>query len=59
LEKRYKEVPVGTNILVYGEKELNSFQGGVRLADLGFITTKTLSGDTHLSPQSVFVLEPK
>jgi len=58
LEKRFRELPSSTSILVYGENELTSFQAGVRLADLGFITTKTLGGDKHLTPTSLFVLAP-
>lgn len=58
LEKRSKEIPAGRNILVYGESELPSFQGGVRLADLNVFTARTLSGNDHLKPESGFTLEP-
>jgi rhodanese-related sulfurtransferase len=58
LEKRYKEIPAGRNIVVYGENELESFRGGVRLADLGLYGTRTLSGNDHLKPESIFKLEP-
>lgn len=58
LEKRSKEIPAGRNILVYGESELSSFQGGVRLADLNVFTARTLSGNDHLKPESGFTLEP-
>ncbi|MFZ3031959.1 MAG: rhodanese-like domain-containing protein, partial [Candidatus Moraniibacteriota bacterium] len=58
LERRSKEIPAGRNILVYGESELSSFQGGVRLADLNVFTARTLSGNDHLKPESGFFLEP-
>lgn len=58
LEKRFREIPPSTMVLVYGESELISFQGGVRLSDLGIITTKTLSGNDNLGPSSLFVLQP-
>lgn len=58
LEKRSKEIPSGRNILVYGESEFTSFQGGVRLADLNIFTARTLAGNDHLKPESGFILEP-
>ncbi len=58
LEKRFREIPPGKNILVYGESELASFQGGVRLSDLNIFTAKTLSGNDHLKAGSPLPLEP-
>lgn len=58
LEKRYMEIPGNENIVVYGENEVVSFQGAVRLAGLDIITSKALRGNTHLQPDSIFLLEP-
>ncbi len=58
LEKRSDEIPPAQNIIIYGESELTSFQGGVRLSDLGIFTAKTLSGNTNLQKESVLSLEP-
>lgn len=58
LEKRRNEIPAGRSIVVYGENSLISFQGGVRLADLGIFSAQTLEGDKHLSPESGLSLEP-
>lgn len=58
LEKRYLEIPGNENIVVYGENEVVSFQGAVRLAGLDIITSKALRGNTHLDPESIFLLEP-
>lgn len=58
LEKRFREIPPSKNIIVYGESELASFQAGVRLSDLNIFTAKTLSGNTHLEPNSGLTLEP-
>lgn len=58
LEKRAAEIPAGRQIIVYGENNLVSFQGGVRLSDLGIFSARTLSGDKHLSPESGLILEP-
>jgi rhodanese-related sulfurtransferase len=45
LEKRAHEIPPARPLLVYGENELASFQGGVRLFDLHFYGAMTLSGN--------------
>lgn len=58
LEKRTKEIPVSKSIIVYGDAQLTSFQGGVRLADLSFYSTKTLSSPDTLKPVSGLPLEP-
>lgn len=58
LEKRVGEIPAGRQIVVYGENSLVSFQGGVRLSDLGIFTARTLEGNTHLSSASGLMLEP-
>lgn len=58
LEKRYMEIPGNENIVVYGENEVVSFQGAVRLSGLDIITSKALRGNTHLDPESIFLLEP-
>lgn len=58
LEKRSEEIPPAKNIIVYGESELVSFQGGVRLSDLNIFTAKTLSGNTNLQKESPLPLEP-
>lgn len=58
LEKRSGEIPPAKNIIVYGESELASFQGGVRLSDLNIFTAKTLSGNAHLQKDSPLPLEP-
>lgn len=58
LEKRVGEIPVGRQIVVYGENSLASFQGGVRLSDLGIFSARTLEGDTHFSSASGLMLEP-
>lgn len=58
LEKRVNEIPKFENIVVYGENEIASFQGAVRLAGLDIITSKALRGNTHLQPESIFLLEP-
>lgn len=58
LEKRWKEIPASKNIIVYGGSQLTSFQGGVRLADLSFYATKTLSSPDTLKPASGLPLEP-
>ncbi|MEI9966965.1 MAG: rhodanese-like domain-containing protein [Candidatus Moraniibacteriota bacterium] len=48
LETRAGEIPPAKSILVYGENELASFQGGVRLFDLHFYGAQTLSGNELL-----------
>lgn len=58
LERRSNEVPFGRIIIVYGENADVSYQGGVRLFDLGIFTAQTLIGNTHLSSESGLVLEP-
>lgn len=58
LEKRANEIPAGQQIIVYGENDSISFQGGVRLSDLGIFTAQTLSGNKYLSPDSGLPLEP-
>lgn len=58
LEKRVGEIPAGRQIIVYGENSFASFQGGVRLSDLGIFTARTLEGNTHLSSASGLPLEP-
>ncbi len=58
LEKRSGEIPAGSTIVVYGENELTSFQGGVRLADLNIFTGKTLAGSDYLKKESGLPIEP-
>ncbi len=58
LEKRKNEIPLAQEIIVYGENELASFQGGVRLADLNYFSVRTLSGNDHLSASSSLFREP-
>jgi len=58
LERRAKEIPSNTPLVVYGENEFASFQAGVRFADLNIFTAKTLSGNQNLSPESGLPLEP-
>ncbi|MEI8096511.1 MAG: rhodanese-like domain-containing protein [Candidatus Moraniibacteriota bacterium] len=58
LEKRAGEIPAGKPVFVYGENDLASFRGGVRLSDLGIFTAQTLNGDKYLSPDSGLPLEP-
>ena len=58
LEKRIGEVPAGRHIVVYGENDLASFQGGVRLSDLGIYSARTLTGGKYLSVLSGLPLEP-
>lgn len=58
LEKRSQEIPATKNIVVYGENEVIAFQGVVRLSGLNIITAKALRGNTHLKPESIFLLEP-
>jgi len=43
LEMKNKDIPRGKKILVYGTDSVNSFKGGVRLFDLGFLNVLTLS----------------
>lgn len=44
LEKSADKIPSGKNIIVYGENELQGFQAGVRLYDLGIMNTNVLKG---------------
>lgn len=44
IEKSTGEFPVGKEIIVYGDTELQGFQGGVRLYDLGFLAFRVLQG---------------
>ncbi|MFZ5982392.1 MAG: rhodanese-like domain-containing protein, partial [Patescibacteria group bacterium] len=41
LEKRRFEIPSSRTIILYGENALDSFQGAVRLFDLGFFNVRT------------------
>lgn len=43
LEERFREIPT-TALYVYGADDAQSFQAGALLSDLGFLTTKTVSG---------------
>jgi rhodanese-related sulfurtransferase len=58
LERRIGEVPAGRQIVVYGENDLASFLGGVRLSDLGIFSVRTLTGGKYLSSLSGLPLEP-
>lgn len=42
LEKSISKIPTGKEIFVYGENDLQGFQAGVRLYDLGIIGAKVL-----------------
>lgn len=44
LEKSSDKIPFGKELLVYGDTELQGFQGGVRLYDLGFMNFRVLKG---------------
>lgn len=44
LEKTTGKIPLEKEIFVYGNTNLQGFQGGVRLFDLGFFSVKILSG---------------
>jgi len=44
LEKSADKIPSGKLIVVYGENELQEFQAGVRLYDLGIMNAKVLKG---------------
>jgi hydroxyacylglutathione hydrolase len=43
LEKRNQEIPSNKKIILYGDTELEAFQAAVRLFDMGFFNTLTLS----------------
>ncbi|MDO8566291.1 MAG: rhodanese-like domain-containing protein [Candidatus Moranbacteria bacterium] len=58
LEKRVGEIPSGRQIVVYGENDLASFQGGVRLSDLGVFSARTLTGGKYLSTLSGLSFQP-
>jgi rhodanese-related sulfurtransferase len=58
LERRVREIPAGRQIVVYGENDVVSFQGGVILSDLGIFTAQTLSGNKYLAPESGLPFEP-
>jgi rhodanese-related sulfurtransferase len=44
LEKKRNEIPMSRSIVVYGESELESFQAGVKLYDLNFLSVQVLQG---------------
>lgn len=44
LEGYYDKIPTGSRIVAYGNSELEDFQVGVRLFDLGFFSTEILKG---------------
>lgn len=44
LERRRKEIPQGASLFVYGNTDFESYQGGVRLFDLGFYGTRVIQG---------------
>lgn len=44
LENFYEKIPTGISVTAYGNSELEDFQAGVRLFDLGFFSTKILKG---------------
>ena len=44
LEMLYQKIPTGYKIIAYGNSELEDFQVGVRMFDLGFFSTEILKG---------------
>lgn len=58
LEKRVSEIPVSRQIVVYGETDFISFQGGVRLSDLGIFSAKVLNGNDYFLDESGLFFEP-
>jgi rhodanese-related sulfurtransferase len=44
LEKSADKIPLEKTVVVYGENDLQSFQAGVRLSDLGIMSAKVLEG---------------
>lgn len=44
LEKSKDKLPLGKEIVVYGDTEMQGFQAGVRLYDLNFFAARVLSG---------------
>lgn len=57
LEKSASKIPYGKEIYVYGDTDLPGFQGGVRLYDLNFMTTKVLQGGLEAWKSKGFTLE--
>lgn len=43
-ERRRSEIPQGKSIFVYGTNDYESYQGGVRLFDLGFLGSRAIRG---------------
>ena len=43
-ERRRSEIPQGKSIFVYGANDYESYQGGVRLFDLGFLGSRAIRG---------------
>lgn len=52
IEEKSTALPIGTIIIVYGKDELQGFQAGVRLHDLGHLTVQMLKGgyESWLTP---------
>lgn len=44
IEERAASLPIGTIVIVYGRNELEGFQAGVRLHDLGYLSVQMLQG---------------
>ncbi len=44
LEFRYREIPAGAHIIIYGATDLSSFQSGALLYDVNIFTAKTIRG---------------
>jgi len=44
LESHFDKIPKGVRIVTYGDSELEDFQSGIRLFDLGFLSTEVLKG---------------
>ncbi len=44
LEEKYKDIPTGKPIVVYGNSALEDFQAGVRLFDLNILGVRVLEG---------------
>ncbi len=49
--------PIARTVVVYGSNDLESFQAGVRISDLGAFPVKTLSGNDHLMSKSGLPLD--
>ncbi len=58
LEKRAGEIPAGRQIVIYGKDDLEAFQAGTRLFDLGIFSARTFIGNNILAPESGLFLEP-